>query len=268
MKHFSAVIAICAVLAGCAQPPRDLRPMQQQLDDAANAHDMDAVMKLVADDGAVKDPMGEMHNGKDAIRTWMQSLMPGFRVESKNIRQSGDTLMWESTIWADAFAQTGVNPVGATTMAVFSGDRIKFFNPVLNAETQGKMKFAQFYVDVVEKKNVDAIDNYIADQFTEHQMLPPGMPSGREGVKAYFRMMEEGFPDLKVTPVMFLADGNRVLAYTKWEGTNSGRFMGKPATNRKVSFDVMDIIAISDGKATEHWGLGDSEAMMRQLAGK
>jgi predicted ester cyclase len=153
-------------------------------------------------------------------------------------------------------------------MAVFSGDKIKFFQSQMTPETMNKMKFAQFFDEVVKKKNVDAMDSFLSDQFAEHQVLPPGTPTGREGVKGYFRMMEEAFPDLKVTPIMYLADGDKVLAFTKWEGTNTGRFMGRPATNRRVSYNVMDVVTMVDGKATEHWGLDDNATMMQQLAGK
>jgi predicted ester cyclase len=53
---------------------------------------------------------------------------------------------------------------------------------------------------------------------------------------------------------LLLAEGNLVFVAATWEGTNKGRFMGKPATNKKTSWPVADVIRIVDGKATEHWG--------------
>ncbi|MEO8168994.1 MAG: ester cyclase, partial [bacterium] len=109
---------------------------------------------------------------------------------------------------------------------------------------------------------------FLSEDFVDHQPLPPNVPKGREGVKTYFKMMEDAFPDLTVTPIAYLADGDKVIAFTQWEGTNKGSFMGKPATNRKVSYQVMDLITLKNGKATEHWGVDDQAGMMRQMMGK
>jgi predicted ester cyclase len=268
MKHIVLVLGICVVFGACTQAPRDLTPLINQLRDAANAHDVEAALRFYADDATLKDAMGQVHQGKEAIRTWMQGVLQGFRVEPWGYHQSGDTLRWTARMWSDALAPSGVNPVTVNPTAIFAGDKIKHFGIMLTPESRGKMTFAQFYTDVVTKRNVDAIDNYTTEQFTEHQTLPPGVPSGREGVKVYFKMMLDAFSDLKVTPIMFLSDGDKILAHTRWEGTNTGSFMGKPATKKKVSFESMDIITFADGKATEHWGVSDDAALMRQLTGK
>jgi len=267
MSRFISAIAIAAMFSGCSTQHRDLTPMMGKLDAAVNTHDVDAAMQFMAPDVVVHDPMGNMHNGTAAVRSWFEGMMPGFHVESWGIHQSGDTLMWSSRVTSDAFTRVG-SPLEVQTMTVFSGDKIKFFQSQLTREARNKMTFAQFLDEVVGQKNVDAIDNFLSDQFAEHQVLPPGTPTGREGVKGYFRMIEAAFPDLKVTPIMYLADGDKVLAFTKWEGTNTGTFMGKPATNRRVSYNVMDVVTMLDGKATEHWGMDDNATMMHQLAGK
>jgi predicted ester cyclase len=268
MKRLICIMVIAGLYAGCSPPHRDLTPMTGKLDAAVNAHDVDAAMNFMANDVTASDPMGETHTGKDTVRAWFKGMMPGFHVESWGVHQSGDTLRWWSRASSDAFAQSGVNTLEVQTMAVFAGDKITYFQSRMTPETKNKMTFARFFEEVVAKKDVDAIDDFVSDQFVEHQVLPPGTPTGREGVKQYFKMMEEAFPDLKVTPIMYLADGDKVLAFTKWEGTNTGKFMGKPATRRKVSYNVMDVVTIADGKATEHWGVGDDATMMQQLAGK
>jgi hypothetical protein len=48
-------------------------------------------------------------------------------------------------------------------------------------------------------------------------------------------------------------------------GTHKGEFMGIPPTGKSVSFGVIDIIRIAEGKVVEHWGLMDSMAMRQQL---
>jgi predicted ester cyclase len=41
--------------------------------------------------------------------------------------------------------------------------------------------------------------------------------------------------------------------------------MGIPPTGRNVSFGVIDIIRMADGKFMEHWGQMDSMSLMQQL---
>jgi predicted ester cyclase len=96
----------------------------------------------------------------------------------------------------------------------------------------------------------------------EHEILPPGIPKGRDGVKALFKMLQVAFPDLHGTPVVVMADGDKVLITATWEGTNKGKFMGKPASNKKYSWTVADLIRLADGKAVEHWGWDDMAERM------
>ena len=245
------------VLAGCAGGNRDLVPLAKQMDAFGNAHNMSGFAGLLADDVAAKGPDGTVHNGKDSVKAWIAGMMPGFNVVSRGWQQSGDTVTWSSTIHSDLFASMGVDPMKVNTMAVFAGDKLRYLQGAFDNETSGKMRFMRFYAEVVNGGNIDAIDNYIAADMIEHQPLPPGMPRGRDGVKAYFKMIHEAYPDMHGTPSLVLADGDKVFVYATWEGTNKGKFMGKPATNKKVSWGVADVIRLVDGKAVEHWGWED-----------
>ena len=48
-------------------------------------------------------------------------------------------------------------------------------------------------------------------------------------------------------------------------GTNSGPFMGMPATNKKVDIMGIDWIKWENGKFTDHWGAMEDMKMMTQL---
>jgi steroid delta-isomerase-like uncharacterized protein len=251
------VLICCLALVGCGKMGHELAPLGKQLDAAVNSHDVAGFAKLLTDDVVVKAPDGKMYKGKDSVQAWMAGLMPGFHVESYGWEQSGDTLKWMSTVHSEMFAKMGINPIRTNTMAIFAGDKVRDFSAVLNGESTGKMKFLQFYADVVNGGDVEAVDKYLAEDIIENQPLPPGVPKGRAGVKAFFKMIREAFPDLHGTPSLVLADGDYVVVTAKWEGTNKGSFMGKPATNKSLSWTVVDIIRLADGKAVEHWGWDD-----------
>jgi Predicted ester cyclase len=49
------------------------------------------------------------------------------------------------------------------------------------------------------------------------------------------------------------------------QATNTGSYMGLPATGKKITCAVMGIARVDDGKIAEHWGVTDELAMMAQL---
>ena len=62
-----------------------------------------------------------------------------------------------------------------------------------------------------------------------------------------------------------LAEGDKVVARITMTGTHHGDFMGVPASGRRISVPVIDIVRFDGDKMVEHWGLMDSMAMMQQL---
>ena len=130
---------------------------------------------------------------------------------------------------------------------------------------QNKALFRQLVEEVFNKGNVSTIDEFLAPNFVEREVLPPGTPSGREGVKQLTMMFRTAFPDFNVSIDDMIAEGDKIVARTTWSGTQKGEFMGIPSSGKRVSFDVIDIIRISEDKGVEHWGVMDSSALMQQL---
>lgn len=113
--------------------------------------------------------------------------------------------------------------------------------------------------------NLAAVDEVVSADLNEHEALPPGMPAGREGLKALISALRAAFPDGKTTIEDIAEDGDKVWARLRIQGTNTGPFMGMPATGKRVTFEVMDLCRFSGGKLVEHWGVADNLAMMQQL---
>ena len=122
----------------------------------------------------------------------------------------------------------------------------------------------KFYSEVVNKGNLDLIDDLFAEDFVEHEAFP-GLEPSRDGVRQFFAMMRAAFPDLKFDVEFMMSDGDKVMAYVTMSGTQKGEFMGMPATGKKFMTKTIDIIRFSDGKAVEHWGVTDAMTMMEQL---
>ena len=129
---------------------------------------------------------------------------------------------------------------------------------------ENKALFRRFMDEVVSKRNVDAIDDFMSADYIEHNP-PPGMEPGAAGMKQMMGMFFSAFPDLNTTVEQLVAEGDKVVGMMTTTGTHRGEFMGIPPSGKKVSFTEFHMVRIINGKAVEHWGLSDDMAMMQQL---
>jgi steroid delta-isomerase-like uncharacterized protein len=133
------------------------------------------------------------------------------------------------------------------------------------ATEQNKALIVRFVEELFNRGNLGIVGEIFAPDFIDHEQLPPGIPNGREGVKVLTTMLRSAFPDFKATIDDILAEGDKVVIRMTWSGTQKGEFMGVPATGKRVSFGVIDIVRITNGKLVEHWGQMDSMSLMQQL---
>jgi steroid delta-isomerase-like uncharacterized protein len=121
------------------------------------------------------------------------------------------------------------------------------------------------FYELVNADETDQFVELLAPDFVEHEAMP-GMAPGREGTRQLFTMMRAAFPDMRWDPEDVLADGDKAVARTRFTGTNSGEFMGMPATGKSVSVQAIDIVRFGDdGLGHEHWGVFDMMGLMAQL---
>ncbi len=119
-----------------------------QFDAAWNRHDLEGVLGYYADDAVVTlspAPAGlpATYTGRDEISAFVQMLLPGFHVQSTNVRANGDTITWDSRITCDAFRGMGIDEVECTTKAVVRDGKVQRFNPTFSPATVAKMQQAQ-----------------------------------------------------------------------------------------------------------------------------
>jgi steroid delta-isomerase-like uncharacterized protein len=119
--------------------------------------------------------------------------------------------------------------------------------------------------DSLNEHDVDGFGDNLADDFVEHEVTP-GLEPTKEGVKEFFGMYFAAFPDLHMQVEDVVASGDKVVARVRATGTNTGAFMGMPATGKSADVQLIDIIRFGDdGLAREHWGVFDALGMMQQL---
>jgi len=119
--------------------------------------------------------------------------------------------------------------------------------------------------DLINAGDIEGFGELLADDFVEYEVTP-GLAPTKDGVKQFFTMYLAAFPDLRFSADDILASGDKVVGRVTITGTNTGDFMGMPATGKSVNIQAIDIIRFGDdGLAHEHWGVVDVMAMMQQL---
>lgn len=119
--------------------------------------------------------------------------------------------------------------------------------------------------EVFEQGRLDVVDEICARDLIEHGTLPPGIPPGREGIKAIASALRNGFPDIKYKIDQQIAEGDFVATYLTVSGTHKGEIFGMAATGKHATWAEAHFVKLVNGKMTEHWGVQDQLGMLRQL---
>jgi len=132
-----------------------------------------------------------------------------------------------------------------------------------------------------EQKNVDAFkawygsfeqktpDAFLAPltEDTEWDDLanPAGVMKGTKVAKGYFTDLKKGFPDVKVQVANAWGAGDFVITENVMTGTQTGAFMGKPASKKALNLHGVDIAQMKDGKVVKGWSFANGGEMAMQL---
>jgi predicted ester cyclase len=131
---------------------------------------------------------------------------------------------------------------------------------------QNKQSVREFTRIFKNEHNVDGIDHLFAANFKHNFKMP--LKPGLEGFKDLGRMMNGAFPNVVVTEQDLIASADKVVERSKASGTNSGSFMGMPATGKKVEWTEIHIYEFdAQGKIREHWAELSMFELVNQLKG-
>ena len=130
--------------------------------------------------------------------------------------------------------------------------------------TDAKDVTRRFYEEIINQKNVHAIDRFCTADFVDHNP-PPGGKGSLDATKQQFLELVAAFPDLKMMVQDQIAEGDRVVNRVLVRGTHKGEYMGMPGSGKTVEIGGIDILRMVNGKAAERWGYFDDVKLMQQL---
>ena len=120
------------------------------------------------------------------------------------------------------------------------------------------------YQEIYNSNAVDRLTEVLAEDLLTPNIMP-GIPKGIEGAKTAHQIMLAAFPDYHTLIEDMIAEGDKVAARIRMTGTNTGDFMGIPATGKHIEFTGMYIVRIVNRKIVEHWGEEDGVSLLQQL---
>lgn len=103
------------------------------------------------------------------------------------------------------------------------------------------------FEEFVNQKNLDVADTNFAPEFVDHGSdVPPNMPPGPAGAKAYVAGALTKFPDLHVTVEDVIADNDKVVVRNTWRATD-------PQIGKVIRFSGIVIWRIAHRQLVERW---------------
>ena len=121
--------------------------------------------------------------------------------------------------------------------------------------------------DEVNNGNLNVIDEIMAPNFVAHgeAMGFQADQDVREAMKQGIMWAKMLLPDLKVTIVDTVAQGEKVVCRLVFQGTHTGTDGQIPASGNKIEYTAIAINRFENGLLAERWFNSDEMGMMRQM---
>jgi len=120
----------------------------------------------------------------------------------------------------------------------------------------------RYFEQVLNEQRYDLIDEFLVENIELHGS---GLAPGLEVVKQWLATFAAAFPDGYTTIEDMVAEEDKVVVRTIFNGTHKADMQGIPGTGRTVSMTGITIFRLDNGRITEGWLLNDNLSMMQQL---
>jgi predicted ester cyclase len=126
---------------------------------------------------------------------------------------------------------------------------------------QMKEIFARYQTALMQKDSValrTQLETILASDFIAHDL---GETAGREELIRARESATLVFPDQTATWDILIAEGNLMAAHIIATGTHMGTFLGQPATGKKISMSIFEIVCTDPSTGLLKWRMGTSDQL-------
>ena len=125
---------------------------------------------------------------------------------------------------------------------------------------ENKNLVERLYRDCINTGKIPLLDELIHPEFVGARG-----EKGPAGYRHTISMVRTGFPDAQFTLEDLIAEGDRVVARWRMQGTQLGSFAGFPASQKSVTQTAIVIYQIRESKIVRAWLQPDSLGLMQQI---
>jgi steroid delta-isomerase-like uncharacterized protein len=115
------------------------------------------------------------------------------------------------------------------------------------------------------QRDIPSLSAFYADDVVVESPMAGGTVHGRAAVDEVNRAFVTGFPDVTFTRDLLAIDGDRVVWMGEVRGTDTGGFMGIPATGKPFRLPFVMIFTLKDGVIVHEKRIYDFSGMLMQI---
>lgn len=132
------------------------------------------------------------------------------------------------------------------------------------AELENKIFMQRFVEELMNKHNLDVLDEMVAEDFLELDPFP-GQGPGREGLRYAVGVLLTALPDTHWAVEEQIAEGENVVTRFTMTGTHQGSFMGIPPTGKSIKVAGVVFDVVRDNQFVESRIMIDNLTLLQQL---
>jgi len=121
----------------------------------------------------------------------------------------------------------------------------------------------QWFEEMWNGRREELIDVLMASDAVAHGLGAEPI-HGSAGFKPFFQAFLQAVPDLNITVVRMVCEGDMVATHIRSTGTHTGDSLGK-ATDKPVAFEGMIFARVKNGQIVEGWNCIDFLTFYQQL---
>jgi len=134
---------------------------------------------------------------------------------------------------------------------------------------ENKELLVSFVRDVIDGKNLDALEKYLSPNFFHHDLAPgeqTRQQTGAAGQRNFFSdVVFPAFDGFSTTFEALIGEGDLVAGRWRQTSRNAGPWLGRGATGKRTEIAGISIVRVRDGMIVEEWEGRDGTGLLRQL---
>src|SRR5258705_13894562 len=130
--------------------------------------------------------------------------------------------------------------------------------------TEANKALVRHFYEEIDKGNLEAMDELVAEDYVDHNPPPCPFPPGREGLKESFKLFWKATPGYHRIEDQ-IAEGDKVVTRLTSFGKHEGDLPGAPRTGNDMEMTLITIHRIADGKLVEKWAEKDVLGFLQQI---